>query len=145
MRNPAGKDQSTILLVEDNPTDVMMTREAFEENNISRRLHAVEDGMQALDYLEAADTLPSLILLDLNLPRMSGRELLGKLKTHERFKSIPVVVLTTSNANDDVSNAYALHANSYITKPVDFTKFVEIIRSLDEFWFWHATLPGTDK
>lgn len=142
MSDPSDKNQSTILLVEDNPTDVMMTREALEENSISRNLIVVEDGIEALEYLKNASVLPSLILLDLNLPRMSGRELLQTLKTHDTYKSIPVIVLTTSNADDDIANAYSLNANCYITKPVDFTNFVEIIRSFDEFWFRCATLPN---
>lgn len=145
MSDTSDKSQSPILLVEDNPTDVMMTREALEENSITRDLHVVEDGIKALEYLKAASTLPSLILLDLNLPRMSGRELLQTLKTHDTFKSIPVVVLTTSNAEIDIGNAYSLSANCYITKPVDFTDFVEIIRSLNEFWFRCATLPNAEN
>lgn len=134
---------STILLVEDNPTDAMMTQEAFAENGIETRLHVVEDGIKAIDYLHSAAEPPCLIVLDLNLPRMSGIEFLEVIKADDAFKSIPVVVLTTSKARDDIAKAYASHANCYITKPVDFQVFVEVIKSLDEFWFGFATLPSS--
>lgn len=142
MSKPSQNYPSTILLVEDNPTDAMMTQEAFAENDIKTRLHVVEDGIKAIDYLNSAEEPPCLILLDINLPRMGGIEFLEVIKADDAFKSIPVVVLTTSKARDDISRAYALHANCYMTKPVDFRVFVELVKSLNEFWFNFATLPS---
>jgi CheY-like chemotaxis protein len=128
-----------VLLVEDDPGDVLMTREAFEHNKVRNTLTVVADGVSALEYLrkegEHADaSTPDLILLDLNLPRMDGREVLEALKADERLRMIPVVVLTTSEAEDDVVRSYALHANAYVTKPVDFEQFMDVIRKVDEFF-----------
>jgi len=137
-----------ILLIEDSPTDVMLTREAMEQYKMLNPLDLVEDGVEAMDYLlgrgKYADrerARPGLIILDLNLPRMSGREVLYELKNDPELRNIPVVVLTTSKSEEDVARAYCLHANCYITKPVDFAKFIEVVRSINEFWFGVVTLP----
>ena len=135
-----------ILLVEDSPTDVLLTRRALEGSKLINRLHVVEDGVKAIAFLRReppyADTpRPQLILLDLNMPRMDGREVLAEIKADEDLRMIPVVVLTTSNAEIDVLRSYKLHANCYITKPVDFASFVNAITSLEHFWFAVVTLP----
>ncbi|MFN8074793.1 MAG: response regulator [Kineosporiaceae bacterium] len=135
-----------VLLVEDDPGDVLMTREAFEDNKVANRLNVVSDGVQAMQYLrkegEYADAVtPDLILLDLNLPRMDGREVLAALKGDERLRTIPVVVLTTSDALEDVTRSYSLHANAYVTKPVDFAQFIEVVRQIDEFFVQVVKLP----
>ena len=139
-----------ILLVEDNPGDVRLTQEALREGKIKNRLFVVNDGVEALSYLgregEYADSvMPDLILLDLNLPRMDGRQVLQKIKEDESLKSIPVVVLTTSDAEDDVLRSYNLHANCYITKPVDLDQFLTIVRSIENFWLSVVKLPGQYK
>ncbi|HVW50191.1 MAG TPA: response regulator [Trinickia sp.] len=137
-----------ILLVEDSPTDVMLTREAMEQYKVLNPLDIVDDGVDAMDYLKGrgkyADrepTRPGLIILDLNLPRMSGREVLFELKQDPELRNIPVVVLTTSKSEEDVMKSYCLHANCFITKPVDFSKFIDVVRSINEFWFGVVTLP----
>ena len=135
-----------ILMVEDSPTDVMMTREAFDYYKVLNPLHVTEDGVEAIAVLRregkhAAAPRPGLIILDLNLPRKSGQEVLQELKTDPELKNIPVVVLTTSKAEEDVAKSYGLHANCYITKPVDFAKFVEVVRSINDFWLGVVTLP----
>ncbi len=135
-----------VLLVEDDPGDVLMTREAFEHNKVANTLNVVSDGVSALEYLRkegehANASTPDLILLDLNLPRMDGREVLQALKADEELRSIPVVVLTTSEAEDDVVRSYALHANAYVTKPVDFDAFITIVRQIDEFFVEVVRLP----
>ena len=122
-----------VLLVEDDPGDVLMTREAFEDNKVATRLQVVADGVSALAFLrkegEHADApTPDLVRLDLNLPRMDGREVLEAMKSDEKLRSIPVVVLTTSEAEEDVVRSYSLHANAYVTKPVDFERFIEVVR-----------------
>ena len=136
-----------VLLVEDDPGDVLMTREAFEDNKVRNRLSVVSDGVSALEFLrkegQYADApTPDLVLLDLNLPRMDGREVLQALKADAALRSIPVVVLTTSEAEDDVVRSYALHANAYVTKPVDFDRFIEVVRQIDEFFVEVVRLPG---
>jgi len=136
-----------ILLVEDNPGDVRLTREAFRDARVSNRLHTVSDGVEALSFLaregEYRDApLPDLILLDLNLPRKDGREVLAKVKADERLRSIPVVVMTTSKADEDVVRAYGLHANCYIVKPLDFDRFVDVIRTIESFWLCIVRLPA---
>ncbi|BDZ43859.1 two-component system response regulator [Paraoerskovia sediminicola] len=128
-----------VLLVEDDPGDVLMTREAFEEHKVTNRLSVVSDGVSAMEFLrregEHADApKPDLILLDLNLPRMDGREVLAALKDDEDLRTIPVVVLTTSEAEEDVVRSYALHANAYVTKPVDFERFIDVVRQIDDFF-----------
>jgi len=135
-----------VLLVEDDPGDVLMTREAFEDNKVRNRLTVVSDGAEALAYLrregEYADAVrPDLILLDLNLPRRDGREVLAEIKSDERLHQIPVVVLTTSQSEEDVLRSYQLHANAYVTKPVDFDRFIEVVRQIDDFFLTVVKLP----
>lgn len=135
-----------ILLVEDNPGDVRLTQEALKDAKILNTLRVVEDGAAALDYLHrrgdyANAPRPDLILLDLNLPKKNGREVLEDIKGDENLKLIPVVILTTSHAEEDVVRAYSLHANCYITKPVDFTQFTKIVRTIEDFWLSIVTLP----
>ena len=135
-----------ILLVEDDPGDVLMTREAFEHHKIRNALHVVSDGVEALEFLNREGCFgeaprPGLILLDLNLPRKDGRELLGEIKRDPGLRTIPVVVLTTSEAEEDILRSYELHANAYVAKPVDFEKFVEVVRKIDEFWVTVVKLP----
>jgi len=135
-----------ILMVEDNPTDVMITKEALEHAKLLNSLHIAEDGMEALDFLHrrgkhAKAPQPDLILLDLNMPRKNGQEVLAEIKADKRLKNIPVVVLTTSKAEEDVVKAYGLHANCYVIKPVDFDVFAEVVRSIQQFWFTVVTLP----
>ena len=137
-----------VLLVEDDPGDVLMTREAFEEHKLRNALHVVNDGVEAVSFLrregEYADApRPGLILLDLNLPKKDGREVLREIKADESLRAIPVVVLTTSEAEEDVLRSYDLHANAYVTKPVDFERFVEVIRQIDEFFISVVRLPGS--
>ena len=138
--------QAVILLVEDNPADVLMTRSAFEDFKITNTLHVVEDGVEAMAYLRqegefAGTPRPDLIMLDLNLPRKNGREVLAEIKADAALRNIPVVVLTTSKAEQDILQAYDLHANSYIVKPVGFVSFVEAIKSIKDYWFSLVTLP----
>ena len=135
-----------VLLIEDSPTDILMTQEALEEGRLLNQLHVVEDGAAALAFLRrqgqyATSPRPDLILLDLNLPRKSGQEVLAELKADEELKSIPVVILTTSKAEEDVVKSYGLHANCYITKPVDFEQFINVVRSIENFWLCLVRLP----
>ena len=136
-----------VLLVEDDPGDVLMTREAFEHNKVRNRLSVVADGVSALEFLRkegehAGAPTPDLVLLDLNLPRMDGREVLEAMKSDPHMRSIPVVVLTTSEAEEDVIRSYSLHANAYVTKPVDFDRFIDVVRQIDEFFVEVVRLPG---
>lgn len=135
-----------VLLVEDDPGDVLMTREALEESTVIRDLSVVSDGEEALRYLrregEHSEAVrPDLVLLDLNLPRVDGREVLGAIKADERLRRIPVVVLTTSQAEEDILRSYDLHANAYVTKPVDFEAFVRVVRAIDDFFVSVVKLP----
>jgi CheY-like chemotaxis protein len=135
-----------ILMVEDNPGDVRLTREALKHGKVSNTMHVVEDGVAALDFLYQRGAYgkaprPDLILLDLNLPKKNGREVLQEIKQDTHLKTIPVVILTTSQAEEDVLRAYSLHANCYITKPVDFIQFTKIVRTIEEFWLTIVTLP----
>ncbi|KAF0845412.1 response regulator [Nocardia caishijiensis] len=135
-----------ILLVEDDPGDELMTREAFEDNKIGNTLHVVRDGQEALDFLYrngdyAEAPTPDLILLDLNLPRYDGRQVLEKIKADPELSPIPVVVLTTSAAEEDILRSYKLHANAYVTKPVDLDQFIAAIRQIDEFFVQVVRLP----
>lgn len=135
-----------ILLVEDSPTDALFTQRALSDARFINQLHIVEDGVKALAFLrkEAPYTdavRPDLILLDLNLPRKDGREVLAEIKEDENLKVIPVIVLTTSRTEEDILRSYRLHANCYITKPVDFDSFTDAIATLEKFWFAVVTLP----
>ncbi|WP_107070225.1 MULTISPECIES: response regulator [unclassified Streptomyces] len=136
-----------VLLVEDDAGDELMTREAFEDNKIRNTLHVVRDGEEALDFLyrrgDHTDAVrPDLILLDLNLPRYDGRQVLEKIKTDPELALIPVVVLTTSSAEEDILRSYKLHANAYVTKPVDLDQFIAAVRQIDEFFVTVVRLPG---
>jgi CheY-like chemotaxis protein len=135
-----------VLLVEDDPGDVLMTQEAFADYKVQNTLHVVNNGVDALAFLRregeyAEAPTPDLILLDLNLPRMDGREVLAAVKEDEALRRIPVVVLTTSEAEEDVLRSYSLHANAYVTKPVDFERFIDVVRSIDEFFVTVVRLP----
>jgi chemotaxis family two-component system response regulator Rcp1 len=135
-----------ILLVEDNPGDVRLTREALQEGKVYNNLHWAKDGVEALEFLQqtgkfAKAPRPDIILLDLNLPKKDGREVLAAIKNDAHLKHIPVVILTTSQAEEDVARSYDLHANCFITKPVDLQKFIRVVQSIDEFWLTVVTLP----
>ncbi|OLT24738.1 two-component system response regulator [Actinomadura sp. CNU-125] len=135
-----------VLLVEDDPGDVLLTTEAFEHNKVQNTLHVVEDGEKAMAFLRregeySGKPRPDLVLLDLNLPRKDGREVLGEIKDDEELRSIPVVVLTTSEADEDILRSYRLHANAYVTKPVDFERFVSVVRRIDDFFVTVVKLP----
>ena len=147
MADPTPLDVVDVLLVEDDDGDVLMTREAFEHHKIRNNLHVVQDGEEALQFLHregpyADAPRPGLILLDLNLPRRDGREVLAELKADPELRVIPVVVLTTSEAEEDILRSYALHANAYVSKPVDFDAFVDVIRQIDDFFVTVVKLPG---
>ncbi|GAA1412296.1 response regulator [Catellatospora coxensis] len=136
-----------VLLVEDDPGDVLMTREAFEEYKMRNTLHVVSDGVEALAYLRkegefAEANTPDLILLDLNLPRRDGREVLREIKNDAELCRIPVVVLTTSQAEEDVLRSYQLHANAYVAKPVDFERFISVVKQIDDFFVSVVRLPS---
>ena len=135
-----------VLLVEDDPGDVVLIQEAFADNKVRNRLHVVADGVEAIDFLRqqgdhAGARRPDLILLDLNLPRKDGREVLAEIKADDDLRRIPVVVLTTSKAEEDVLRSYKLHANAYVTKPVDFDRFIEVVRQIDDFFVTVVKLP----
>jgi CheY-like chemotaxis protein len=135
-----------ILLVEDSPADIRLTSEALKEARVLNALHVVPDGVEALAFLRkqgryAAAPDPDLILLDLNLPKKDGREVLAEIEEDEALKRIPVVVVTTSGAEEDVVRSYSLHANAYVTKPVDLKQFLEVIRRIEKFWLAVVTLP----
>jgi CheY-like chemotaxis protein len=135
-----------ILMVEDDPGDVRLTREALKGSKLLHSLNVVEDGVAALDYLRRNPPYqeavrPDLVLLDLNLPRKDGREVLAAMKQDPALRAIPVVILTTSQAEEDVLRAYNLNANCYVTKPVDFDQFMRIVRTIEEFWLNVVTLP----
>ena len=135
-----------ILLVEDNPGDVRLTREALNENKIYNRLHVAKDGVEAMSFLRKLDGFrdaprPDLILLDLNMPKKDGREVLTEIKTDDKLCSIPVVILTTSDAEDDIAKAYKTHANCYIRKPIDLGRFIEVVKIIENFWLTIVELP----
>jgi len=135
-----------VLLVEDDPGDVLMTREAFELNHVGNALHVVSDGVEAMEFLRregphADAPRPGLVLLDLNLPRKDGREVLAEVKADPALCDIPVVILTTSSADEDIVRSYRLHANAYVTKPVDFKRFIEVVRQIDHFFVTIVSLP----
>jgi CheY-like chemotaxis protein len=136
-----------ILLVEDNPGDVRLTQEALKEDKILNNLHIAKDGIEAISFLRRegiyADAVrPDLILLDLNLPKKDGREVLMDIKNDEELRRIPVVVLTTSRTKEDIVRTYDCHANCYITKPVDFEQFINVIKSIENFWLSVVKLPN---
>ena len=132
----------SVLLVEDDPGDVVLIEEAFEHNKVRNTLKIVGDGVEAMEYLRAdGSDRPDLVLLDLNLPRKDGREVLGEIKDDEALRSIPVVVLTTSEADEDILRSYHLHANAYVTKPVDFDQFISVVRQIDNFFVTVVKLP----
>jgi two-component system, chemotaxis family, response regulator Rcp1 len=135
-----------ILMVEDSPSDAFLMREALKQAGERSRVHVVSDGVEAMEFLRREGAFnsaprPDIILLDLNMPRKDGRELLAEIKGDAKLRSIPVIVLTSSSAEQDIANAYSLHANCYITKPADFTRFKEVIKSIEAFWFRNVTLP----
>ncbi len=135
-----------ILLVEDNQGDVRLTQEALKEGKVINNLHVAYNGVEALDFLLKKGKYlyaprPDLILLDLNLPKKDGREVLAEIKSNDNLKRIPIVVLTTSRAEEDVFKSYNLHANAYVTKPVELEKFIRVIKSIEDFWFTIVKLP----
>ncbi len=137
-----------ILLVEDNPGDVRLTKEVLKEGKVHNEMFVAQDGIEALAFLRGEAEFggaprPDVILLDLNLPRKDGREVLAEIKTDPSLKSIPVVILTTSSADEDVLKTYELHANCYITKPVDLEQFITVVQSVEDFWFTIVKLPPT--
>ena len=136
-----------ILLVEDNPGDVRLTQEALKESKVTNNLSVAEDGVEALAFLKregkyADAPRPDLLLLDLNLPKKDGRELLEEIMADENLKRIPVVVLTTSKAEEDILRMYDQHANCYITKPIDFDQFIDVVKSIQDFWLTIVKLPS---
>ncbi len=135
-----------ILLAEDNPGDVRLTREAFKDGKISNNLYVVKDGIEAMAFLRKEGEYqnvptPDLFLLDLNMPRMGGREVLEQVKVDPKLKHIPIIILTTSDAEVDIIKSYELHANCYITKPVDLDKFLDVVKQIEDFWFTIVHLP----
>ncbi len=139
-------DSINILLVEDNPADAELTRLAMEDVKMVNTLYVVNDGVKAMDFLhrrgEFADApRPDLILLDLNLPRKDGREVLAEVKADESLKAVPIVILTSSSAEEDILRTYKLHANAFISKPVDLEQFIRVVRSIEEFWIAIVKLP----
>lgn len=146
MSTPKILEPIDVLLVEDDPGDTLMIREAFEDNKVQNTLACVTDGVEAMQYLRREGDYgdaprPDLVLLDLNLPRKDGREVLKEIKSDDVLSTIPVVVLTTSQAEEDVLRSYRLHANAYVTKPVDFDRFIEVVRQIDEFFVTVVKLP----
>jgi len=140
------KQHYDILLVEDNPADIRITQEAFKEAGVGNNLRIVKDGLEALVYLKQEAPhhnapRPDLILLDLNMPRLDGREVLAEIKNDGALRKIPVIILTTSEADEDILNSYNLHANCYIPKPIDLDEFIEVIRSIEDFWLTLVILP----
>lgn len=139
-----------ILLVEDNPGDVRLTIEALKEGKVSNKINVAADGIEALAFLRREGKYenapkPDLILLDLNLPKKNGREVLAEIKMDSRLKCIPVVILTSSQAEKDIVTTYNLHANCYITKPVDFGQFIDVVKSIENFWFTVVKLPPKEE
>ncbi len=146
-RGEAVGDPIKILLVEDNPGDIRLTREALRDGKIYNNLYVVRDGVEAMAFLRKTGQYtraprPDLILLDLNLPRKDGHEVLAEVKTDESLRRIPVVILTTSQAEEDIIKTYDLHVNCYITKPVDLDQFVKIVKSIEDFWLTIVKLPA---
>lgn len=147
MKFGAAGETLEILLVEDSPGDVRLTREAFREANSAVRLHVACDGVEAMAFLKKTgahtdEPRPDLILLDLNLPRMDGREVLALIKEDDDLRTIPIIILTTSNAEADIVNSYQLMANCYLSKPVGLEAFYDLVKEINEFWLTTAKLPG---
>jgi len=139
-----------ILLAEDSPGDAELAKEALEESNLKNRLYTVVDGQEALDFLYKKGEYknvprPDLILLDLNMPKVDGREVLKVVKDDEHLRSIPIVILTTSRAEEDIVKTYNLHANCFISKPLNLDRFMEVVNAIENFWISIVTLPGTNK
>jgi two-component system, chemotaxis family, response regulator Rcp1 len=139
-----------ILLVEDNPGDVRLTIEALKEGKVANEINVAADGIEALAFLRREGKYenapkPDLILLDLNLPKKNGREVLAEIKMNPHLKCIPVVILTSSQAEKDIAATYNLHANCYITKPVDFDQFIKVVKSIENFWFKVVKLPPNEE
>jgi chemotaxis family two-component system response regulator Rcp1 len=146
MNQEAKPKLADILLVEDNPGDVRLAKEAFKECKLLNKLYQVEDGIEAMAFLRQEGKYsdaprPDLVLLDLNLPRKDGREVLVEIKNDQDLKIIPIIVLTTSHSDKDILQSYQLNANCYITKPVDFTQFIDVVKSIEKFWLTVVTLP----
>jgi CheY-like chemotaxis protein len=146
MNNEESSKTIEILLVEDNPADIRLAQEAFKDAKVRNILHTVGDGVEAMAFLRRqgkyADVArPDLILLDLNLPKKDGREVLAEIKTDEHLKLIPVVILTVSKDEEDILKTYNLHANCYITKPIDFEQFMKVVKGIEEFWLTIVKLP----
>ncbi len=144
---PQSVTPAKILLAEDNPGDVRLTKEALNDGKIANELYVVGDGIQALNFLrrkgEYSDApTPDLILMDLNMPRMDGREALAEIKSDDALKMIPIVILTSSAADQDILSAYNLHANCYITKPVDLEQFMDVVQKIEDFWFALVRVPN---
>lgn len=147
MKRPLKLRPVEILLVEDNEAEVRLTREAFKDGKLLNNLNTVGDGVEALEYLYKrgryiSASRPDIILLDINLPKKDGREVLAEIKADEKLKRIPVVVLSTSRAEEDILKSYNLHANCYISKPVDIHQFTKVVQEIDNFWFNIVTLPS---
>lgn len=130
-----------ILLIEDNEGDVILTMEALKEGRIKNKIDVASDGQAALDYLSSSVNLPDLILLDINLPKLNGLEVLSAIKTDDRLRTIPVIMLSTSGAENDILTSYNNHANCFIIKPVDFNRFMDVVRTIEDFWISIVKLP----
>ena len=142
-------DTVEILLVEDNPGDVRLVLEVFKDAKVINNIHVVQDGVEAMAFLRregrySGSVRPDLVLLDLNLPKKDGREVLREIKTDDNLKCIPVVILTTSSAEQDILESYSEYANSYITKPIDLDQFINVIRSIEDFWLTIVKLPDNE-
>jgi len=147
MNASSHREPIRIFLIEDNPGDVELTKEALADSKILNELSVATDGGKALERLRSdavAKTLPDLILLDLNLPGLNGRQVLAEIKSNLALKRIPVIILTSSQAESDIAASYDLHANCFITKPIEFTQFMKVVRTIENFWFSIVRLPDKD-
>ena len=150
MKTILEKRPVVILMVEDNPTDVLIAKEGFSGAKMPNTLHVADDGIEAIEFLNqrgkyANAPRPDLIVLDLNMPRKNGHEVLAEIKADDNLKNIPVVILSTSKSADDIGKAYGLHANCFISKPVDFDDFTKVVQRIQDFWFSLVTLPSAGK
>ena len=146
MNTPCTEPPVVILMVEDNPTDVLIAREGFSAAKMLNTLHVADDGIEAIEFLNQRGKYvdaprPDLIVLDLNMPRKNGQEVLAEIKADANLRHIPVVILTTSKSEDDITKAYGCHADCYISKPVDFDEFTEVVQTIQDFWLSRVTLP----